>query len=156
MQSGERPVQRGFAYVVVLAMVAIMGIGLAAMGPLWAEEGQREREDELLRVGQLYADAIVSYHRASPGAVKFYPGSLEVLLSDTRFVGTKRHLRALYPDPVGSGRPWGLLRGADGGIRGVYSQSDIVPLRRVAIDLGSLSLAPASKYSDWQFIAKAD
>ncbi len=154
MCCGERRAQGGFSYVVVLALVAIMGIGLAAIGPLWAEEAQREREDELLRVGQLYADAIARYHKASPGSAKLYPATLEVLLSDTRFVGTMRHLRALYPDPVGNGRPWGLLRGADGGIRGVYSQSEATPLRRVA--LRSPTLAPATRYSEWQFIARVD
>jgi type II secretory pathway pseudopilin PulG len=156
MRAGERRRQGGFSYVVVMGMVAVMGIGLAAVGPLWAEEARREREDELLRSGRLYAEAIVAYYKASPGSARRYPPSLDVLLSDGRFVGTKRHLRSLYPDPVGEGRPWGLVRAPDGGIRGVFSQSDATPLRRVSVDLGAVRLEPAARYSQWQFVAKVE
>jgi type II secretory pathway pseudopilin PulG len=148
--------QRGFSYIAVLAMVALMGIGLAAIGPLWADEARREREDELLRIGRLYAEAIARYQKASPGSAKRYPPTLEVLLMDTRFVGTVRHLRTLYPDPLGPARPWGLLRDADGGIRGVFSQSEAPPLRTVPVVLGAVTLAPATRYSDWQFVARID
>jgi type II secretory pathway pseudopilin PulG len=156
MRAGKRRHQGGFSYVVVLTMVAVMGIGLAAMGPMWAEESRRQREDELLRVGRIYAAAIASYHQASPGSAKRYPPSLDVLLSDTRFVGTKRHLRALYPDPVAVGQPWGLIRAADGGIRGVFSMSEAMPLRRTHIDVGAVTLPPAARYSEWQFVAKVE
>lgn len=155
MRRGEIRRQGGFSYVVVLALVAVMGIGLAAVGPLWAEESRREREDELLRVGRLYAEAIAGYYKASPGSAKRYPTALEQLVFDARFVGTMRHLRTLYADPTGQ-QPWGLLRAADGGIRGVYSQSEAVPLRRVPVELGALTLAPAARYSEWQFVAKVD
>jgi type II secretory pathway pseudopilin PulG len=148
--------QRGFSYVAVLAMVALTGIGLAAIGPLWADEARREREDELLRIGRLYAEALARYQKASPGSAKRFPPTLEVLLMDTRFVGTVRHLRTLYPDPLEPARPWGLLRDADGGIRGVFSQSDAPPLRTVPVVLGAMTLAPAARYSDWQFVARID
>jgi type II secretory pathway pseudopilin PulG len=146
-------VTRGFTYVWVLAMLAAMSIGLATVGPLWAEEAQRQREDELLRVGRLYADAIANYRRISPGSGKRYPARLEELLLDTRFVGTVRHLRTLYPDPASRGQAWGLVRAADGGIQGVYSVSAAVPLRRTTVELGAIRLAPAQRYSDWLFVA---
>jgi type II secretory pathway pseudopilin PulG len=145
----------GFAFVAVLALLALMGIGSAAVGPLWAEESRREQEDELLRVGQLYAEAIARYHSASPGSAKRYPETLEQLLMDTRFVGTVRHLRTLYADPV-SGQSWGLVRDADGGIRGVFSRSEAPPLRTVPIAVGAVTLAPASRYSQWQFVARVE
>jgi type II secretory pathway pseudopilin PulG len=143
---------RGFAYVWLLAAVAVFGAALAAVGPLWAEEAQREREDELLRVGRLYAEAIDSYHRRSPGTTKRYPARLEELLFDTRFVGTVRHLRVLYPDPMAKGGAWTLLRATDGSIIGVASTSDASPLRRVAVDLGVVRLDAASRYADWRFV----
>lgn len=152
MRSGER----GFTYVWVMALIAVLGIGLAALGPLWSDDARRERERELLRVGQLYAQAIARYHQASPGSVKRYPPSLEHLVLDTRFVGTMRHLRRLYADPLDPSRPWGLLRAPDGGVRGVYSQSDQPPLRTEALDLGVTQLPAAQKYSDWQFVAKVN
>jgi type II secretory pathway pseudopilin PulG len=156
--SAPRPrrYQRGFSYVAVLAMVALMGLGLAAIGPLWAEEARRDREEDLLRIGQLYVEAIVRYQKASPGSAKRFPPTLEVLLMDTRFVGTVRHLRTLYADPLNPSRPWGLVRDADGGIRGVFSQSDAAPLRTVPLQLGSVTLAPAARYADWQFVARID
>jgi type II secretory pathway pseudopilin PulG len=157
MAVGKRPFrQRGFSYVAVLAMVAILGLTLAAVGPLWAEEARREREDDLLRVGRLYAEAIAQYRKSSPGSADRYPPSLDALLLDTRFVGTVRHLRAQYPDPLDPSRPWGLVRDADGGIRGVFSRSDAAPLRTVPVEVGSVRLPPAARYSDWHFIPRAD
>ena len=150
MQRGDG----GFVYVWVLALVAVLALGLAAIGPLWSQEAKRDREDDLLRVGKLYAEAIAGYYRVSPGSVKHYPPSLEALLLDTRFVGTVRHLRTLYADPVSVDTPWGLLRAPDGGIRGVYSQSAAVPLRTVPVDLGIAVLAPAARYAEWQFEPK--
>jgi type II secretory pathway pseudopilin PulG len=138
-----------------MAMVALMGLGLAALGPLWAEESRREREDELLRVGVFYAEAIAAYYGASPGSAKRYPPSIESLLQDPRFVGTVRHLRAPYEDPV-AGQPWALLRDADGSIRGVHSTSEGAPLRTVPVVLGNVRLPAAQRYSDWHFVVRAD
>lgn len=143
---------RGFTYVVVLAMIAISSVGAAALGTVWSEQSRREREQELLRIGRLYADAIASYHAASPGVAKRYPPTLESLLLDTRFVGTVRHLRKVYADPVEPGRPWGLVLDADGNIKGVFSQSERPPLRQAPLQLGRVHLARAERYSDWKFI----
>jgi type II secretory pathway pseudopilin PulG len=139
-----------------MAAVGILGVGLAAIGPLWADAIKREREQELLRVGQLYAQAIASYYKSSPGSQKRYPPSLEALLLDTRFVGTYRHLRRLYADPMQPGQPWGVLRGPDGSVRGVFSQSMDEPLRREVLDLGVTTLPAAHRYSEWQFAPKVD
>jgi type II secretory pathway pseudopilin PulG len=147
--------ERGFTYVAVIAMVALMGIGLAALGPVWAEETRREREDELLRIGSLYADAIGAYYEASPGSAKRYPPTLEALTEDTRFVGTMRHLRVAYLDPM-TGQPFALLRRGDGGIVGVHSTSRERPLRTVAVSLGAVTLVAAERYADWHFIARID
>ena len=46
--------QAGFTYVWVLALVAVLGIGLAAIGPMWHDDVKREREKDALRIGQLY------------------------------------------------------------------------------------------------------
>src|SRR5256885_1974477 len=62
MRAGER----GFTYVWAMAAVAILGVGMAAMGSLWSDDARREREQEALRIGRLYAEAIESYYRASP------------------------------------------------------------------------------------------
>jgi type II secretory pathway pseudopilin PulG len=148
--------QRGFTYVWCLAAIAVMGLGLALLGPQWADEARRDKEAELLRIGTLYAEAIASYYHASPGSLKRYPATLEELLVDTRFVGVKRHLRRAYADPLQPSQPWGIVRAADGGVRGVYSQSPNPPLRAEPLDLGVTRLPASARYSDWHFVPKVD
>jgi type II secretory pathway pseudopilin PulG len=144
----------GFTLVWVLAAIAILSVGLAAIGPQWADQAQRAREQDLLRVGQLYAQALAHYRAVSPGSLKQYPSDLQQLLLDNRFAGTQRHLRKLYPDPLDPLRPWGLVRGPDGRILGVFSQSADTPLRRESLDLEGLILPTAQRYDEWKFIAR--
>lgn len=146
--------QRGFTYLTVMALVAILGLGLAAIGPMWADAAQREREQELLRVGELYAKAIGNYRASSPGSVKRHPAELGDLLQDNRFVGTRRHLRKLYADPLNPARSWGLIRAPDGGVAGVYAQDERLPFVRTGLQVGVVQLAPAQRYSDWKFMPK--
>ena len=146
--------QRGFTYLMVMAAIALLGVGLAAIGPRWADEAKREREQELLRIGELYAGAIKSYYFSSPGNAKRYPPNLESLVLDTRFAGMRRHLRRPYADPLLPSRPWGIVRGDDGGIRGVFSQDERAPLRQSATKSDLLDLPAASSYSQWQFVPR--
>lgn len=154
MVRGSRKVtgQRGFTYVWVMVSVALLGVALAAVGPAWSYQRDRDREQALLRVGQAYAEAIGSYYRSSPGSRKVYPQSLEDLLIDRRYVTTLRHLRKLYADPLEPSRAWGLVRTPDGGIQGVYSLDGRSPWNRTVLDLGLTSIGPAERYSDWVFI----
>ena len=152
----RRAAQRGFTYLVILAILALLGVALAAVGTRWADRAQREREQDLLRVGQLYAQAILAYHRGSPGSDKTWPKSVEDLELDPRMLSTVRYLRAPYTDPMVPGKPLGLVRAADDTIRGVFSTSVATPFRQGAVDLGVVVLAPAQRYSDWQFVPKVD
>ncbi|HET7868498.1 MAG TPA: type II secretion system protein [Burkholderiaceae bacterium] len=154
MRAGRRhppgPAQ-GFTYVGLLAMLALLGIALSVVGPLWSDAVRREREQDLLRVGRLYAQALGAYQRNGPGSVQPYPETLEALLEDRRHLGTYRYLRQLYPDPIDPSRPWGLVRDSSNGIRGVYSTSALAPLRREALDLGDVTLPAAKSYQEWIF-----
>lgn len=153
LRQGSASAQAGFTYVWLLAAIAILSTGLAAIGPSWSDQVRREREQDLLRVGALYAKAIAAYRVASPGSQKMYPLTLDDLLMDSRMVGTVRHLRKLYPDPLDPERAWGLVLGPDGRVRGVFSQSTDAPLRTEALELASASLPAARRYSDWKFVA---
>lgn len=146
-----RSAMRGFTFVWVLATLAIVSLGLAQAGPLWADTARRDREAELLRVGALYAQALDRYRRSSPGTIKRYPETLSALLQDERFLGTQRWLRKLYPDPMKPNQPWGLSRDDEGRITGVYSTSQDQPFRSGEIDLGVTRLSDARHYSDWRF-----
>ncbi len=149
-----QPAQRGFTYVFMLTALTLFSIGLAAIGPAWADRVRREREQELIRLGSLYAAAIASYYAAAPGSLRQYPPELKDLLEDTRRVGTLRHIRKLYKEPLDSSRQWGIVRAADGGVMGVFSKSDEAPFHTAALDIGSAVLAPAERYSAWKFIPR--
>lgn len=147
--------QSGCTYVVMLYVLAIFGVGLAALGESWSNASYRAKEEELLQIGQAYVNAIHLYYQSSPGAVKSYPVALEDLAQDRRFVGMRRHLRRVYTDPMTDSSVWGLVRAADGGIMGVYSMSNEPTLsrRRQTIGDGTAEIE-GTRYSDWKFIYK--
>lgn len=153
MRAGRQP-QAGFTLIWLLAAVAVLGVGMAAIGPLWATQAQREREAELLRVGTAYAQAIEHYYLLSPGGVKTMPSRVDDLLLDPRFATPVRHLRAAYPDPIDPSKALEPILGAGGQLLGVHSESDLAPLRRVEWTDGRHVIAPAQHYKDWQFLAK--
>lgn len=156
MRAGSRKPRRGYTLVGVLVLLALCMLGLSIAGPMWSQQVRRDREQDLLRVGVLYAQAIAAYYGASPGSAHQYPERLEQLASlDSRLVGMRRYLRQLYPDPVSRGEPWGLVLNEQGRIVGVYSRSQDPPLREGPVDLGTVQLPAAQHYSDWKFIAKA-
>ncbi len=120
--------QRGFGYLLVLFTLAAMGGLLATTGEVWHTTAQREKEAELLFVGNQFRQAISSYYDRSPDAVKQYPRKLEDLLEDKRFATPQHHLRKLYLDPMTGAREWGLVRAGDR-ILGVHSLSTGAPLK---------------------------
>lgn len=155
MHTGDHPVrvQRGFTFLGVLFLVAVMGASLAGVGQLWSVSSQRAKERELLWVGTQYARALRSYHRSSPGTVA-YPQHLEELLEDRRFVVPKRHLRRLYPDPMTGSSDWGLVMSFGEGIAGVYSRSDRTTMKRSNFPPQWQGFEGLRSVSDWQFVAE--
>jgi type II secretory pathway pseudopilin PulG len=143
-------VQRGFTYVGLLLAVALAGVALAAAGTLWSTAAQRDRELELLFVGDQYRRAIGSYYEGTPGA-KRYPQRLEDLLEDKRLAVTRRHLRQVYADPMTGQPDWELVRLPDGAIVGVRSRSDAQPMKVANFAPRDESFADAASYRDWVF-----
>lgn len=151
MQSGKACA--GFTFIGVLWLIAVSSMALAASATLWSTSALRERERQLLWIGGQYAQALRSYYRASPGLAQ-YPQDLAELLEDNRFPAPKRHIRRLYPDPIASDEPWGLLRSIDGRITGVYSRATEAPLKRSGFDPQWVAFEGLEHYSDWQFVAE--
>lgn len=141
---------RGFAYLGVLLVVAALGAGVAAVGPLWATAQQRDKERELLHVGEQFRRAIASYYESSPGT-KQYPRQLEDLLLDPRLPGTRRHLRKIYRDPMTNTLQWGTVAAPGGGIMGVYSLSKDPPLKQAGFPAYLVFLEGKKSYTDWVF-----
>jgi type II secretory pathway pseudopilin PulG len=151
--------QRGFTYMLVLFLVALIGAGLAIAGDVWATAKQREREAELLFAGGAIRQAIASYYNGSPGPAKQYPPKLDDLLKDPRFPDTRRHLRQLYPDPFSGTADWALIKAPQGGIMGVASTSEAAPFKRTGFrgsdrvfEEQAVRLKEKLRYRDWEFI----
>ena len=146
--------QRGFTYLTALFILAILMGGLALIGEVWETSTKREKEAELLFIGNQYRRAIGLYYESTPGGVKRYPRTLEDLIKDSRHPSTQRYLRKVYPDPFTGKAEWGIVKAGDGGIGGVYSLSDQPPLKVAGFKLRDADLAGKSKYSDWKFVHK--
>ena len=133
----------------VLFIVAIIAAGLALTGQVWQTSASREREAELLFVGNQYRKAIERYYLQGPQ--RQYPRSLEDLLKDPRQPGTVRYLRRLYLDPI-TEKEFVLVKAPDGGILGVQSESEAAPMKTANFKLRDRTFDGAQKYSDWKFI----
>src|SRR5262245_61005388 len=144
--------QAGFTYLTVMFIIAILLGGLAIVGETWETSARREKEAELLFIGNQYRRAIGLYYLATPGPNKMYPRQIEDLLKDPRQPGTVRHLRKLFPDPI-TGKPFVVIKGADGGVQGVASSSDVAPLKMANFRVRDAIFEGAQKYSDWKFIS---
>jgi type II secretory pathway pseudopilin PulG len=142
--------ERGYTYVMVLVAVVIVAI-LANVGyESTSYLVKHDREEELLFRGTAYVNAIQSYYLSNPpGTVPAYPRNLTDLLSDPRYIH-KRHIRTLYPDPLGG--EWNLVRSPDGGISGVVSGNKGKPLKKDNFPSRFSSFAGTEHYSDWTFL----
>lgn len=144
--------QRGFTYIGALVLVALLGIGLAAAGQVWHTAQKREKERELLFIGQQFRLALYQYAKQTPDKGKRAPSSLEELLRDPRHPVTLRHLRKIYPDPMTGTAEWGLVKGPGGEILGVHSLSAEEPLKKANFALADRRFEGTKKYSDWVFM----
>lgn len=98
--------ENGFVYLWALFAVALAGIVMAGVGQVWQVKAQREKEAQLLYVGEEFRKAIMSYYNTG---TKQFPETLEELLQDKRTPNIKHHLRKIYQDPVTNTVEWGLI-----------------------------------------------
>jgi type II secretory pathway pseudopilin PulG len=142
--------QKGFTYLGVMIIVIIMGFGLAAFGTIYSQTAQRDKEADLLFVGEQFRQAIGSYYRMGPGGQ--YPKKLEDLLEDKRFPMPVRHLRRIYPDPITGSTDWGIVETPDkAGIMGVFSRSEEKPVKQGNFP-PSEAFDDAENYTKWTFV----
>jgi type II secretory pathway pseudopilin PulG len=145
----KRRAHRGFTYITAIFVVALMGAGYATIGEMWHNATLRQKEADLLYVGNQYRDAIARYYQSGPSR---YPRALEDLLKDPRMPTTQRYLRKLYPDPVTGTSEWGMVKAPDGGIMGVHSRSEAPPIKKTGFKLRDRDFEAAKTYTDWKFL----
>ena len=92
----------GFALILVMVTAAVILISLTVALPSIYQEGQREREEELIFRGLQYARAIAGFHQ------KFqrYPTSVQDL---TKLTNGFRFLRKEFADPMTLGGKWRFI-----------------------------------------------
>ena len=151
-ESGNRDApaarQRGFTYIGLLIAVAILGATLAAAAEVWHTAQQRERERELLFVGDQIRQAIGRYYAAG----RQYPQSLDDLLRDPRLPGVARYLRKHYYDPITGTTEWGLVKDPGDRIMGVFSLSEARPMKQANFSAVDREFEGKEKYSEWTFV----
>ncbi|MDE2221009.1 MAG: type II secretion system protein [Gammaproteobacteria bacterium] len=141
--------QSGFTYLGLMFAVAVLGITLATVGIVWSTQIRREREEQLLWVGQQYRSAI-DHYRAYGGQ---FPLALTDLLQDPRVPLPRRFLRQLYPDPMTGKADWQLVLLPSGsGIVGVASSSQEKPIKQANFDAADAQFVGAQCYCDWKFV----
>ena len=85
MRTGRSAAREGgFVYLALLIGLVIIGVGLGATAEVWTLTSQREREQELLFVGNQYRLAITRFYLQSPPAARRFPLTLDELVDDTR------------------------------------------------------------------------
>lgn len=142
--------ERGFSYLMVLLLVALLGTGLATAGLVWRQVAVREREAELLFVGDQFRQAFLSYGRQTPVGQPKLPRTLDELVADNRQPKVARHLRRIYPDPITGRADWGLVLEA-GRIKGVYSRGPGTPVKTAEFPPAYSGFAKATSYAQWRF-----
>jgi type II secretory pathway pseudopilin PulG len=143
-----RGTQSGFAYVILLIALAIIGVSSAAAIHASASMSRRSAEEQLMIIGNEFEKALLTYSSGAPDAG---PAELSELLKDQRVPGLQRHLRRIYEDPLSGSNMWGLRRDPAGRITGVYSLAPGVPIRRTGFDSDRTSFEGAVSYRQWVF-----
>jgi type II secretory pathway pseudopilin PulG len=148
--AARRASEGGFTFLGVLFAVAFLGISLAAAGTLWSTVSKREREAELLYVGDEIRAAIGDYYTHGPAPA--FPPDWRDLIQDQRFPAVRRHLRKLYADPMTGQADWQIIRDPNGAIMGVASNSHKTPMKRANFSAADAAFEDAECYCDWQFV----
>ena len=149
---GHRPCPaHGMAYLWLLFFIAFMGANLAVAGVVWELRVRREKEADLLAIGNEMRVAIRNYFELSPGGAKQLPARLEDLVEDKRFPVPRRHLRRIYPDPLTTTADWGLIL-LGGRITGVYSEAPGTPIKQGDFAPADTRFAGAQRYAEWRFV----
>lgn len=146
-----RAQQQGLVLLAILLFILISTLAAGSMVQLYQTQTRREKEEQLLFVGDQYRRAINSYYSTfPPGAARTLPGSLDVLLNDVRFPTPIQHLRQAYPDPMTGNVDW-ILVTEGGRIVGIHSRSPLAPFKVRDFPGIYKTFEDKPSYADWVF-----
>ncbi|MGQ5522315.1 type II secretion system protein [Chitinimonas sp. PSY-7] len=148
------PHQAGMAYLWLMGVLLVMGLMMGKAVDISATQAERQREADLLYIGNLYRQAIQHYVETKGGGNR-YPSKLEDLVSDPRFPNTVRHLRQIYPDPETGQRDWSLIGAPGGGIMGVRSVSTRKPHKIDGFSEADADFTNKQSLAEWVFVYQA-
>lgn len=154
--TGSLVAQRGFTYLGLMLIVASMGAALAATAQVWSTLVQREKERELLFIGDQFRKALKGFAAGARNTNERAPRTLNDLIKDPRHPDTRRYLRKLYVDPMTGKAEWGLQKDTKGGIVGVFSLSEAKPRKVADFSSKDKDFEGKTKYSEWIFVPKAE
>jgi type II secretory pathway pseudopilin PulG len=140
----------GLVLLALLIMLVLVAVGALAAAEVWATTLKRERETELLFIGEQYRRAIQSYWKMSPGR-RAYPPSVDVLLTDNRFPNPVHHLRRVYRDPMTESGEFEPIVQANSMV-GIHSLSTDVPIKKANFPAVYHRFAEAETYAQWLFV----
>ena len=142
----------GFTYLSLIVLVAIIGLVTATTLKLGSVLQRARAEQELLRIGAEFSDALQSYADATPAGKPSQPATLKDLLRDPRYPTTRRHLRKIYLDPMTGKAEWGIVYLGDKvGVVGIYSLSDAKPIKIGNFPARFTSFDAKEHIFDWKF-----
>lgn len=146
--------QQGAVLLVVLLFVLVSTLGASSLVEMHQTQTRREKEEQLLFVGDQYRRAIASYYSmVPPGGARVLPKSIDDLLNDQRFTKPVQHLRRAYPDPMTGKLDWELVKGV-GGFMGVRSRSTMGPMKKSGFAQGYQMFENSTSYTQWVFVIK--
>lgn len=144
--------QQGAVLLLIILFIGVSALASSSLLVSHTTQARRDKEEQLLFVGDQFRKAIASYYNTTPpGGARSLPTTLEALLSDERFPTPVRHLRRLYLDPQTGRADWKAIT-ANGRIIGISSSSGVKPLKRSDFPRGYEHFSNAQAYSDWAFV----
>lgn len=145
----------GFAYVLLLVAVSVIGIVAGSSLSLGSQMARRDTEQSLLAIGLEFEHALRAYagvlENATSVSAAHGPRTLEELLKDPRTPATRRYLRQIYADPMTGRETWGLVKDPAGFIVGVYSLSEGRPIKQAGFETARVDFEEAQTYAAWVF-----
>lgn len=142
--------QNGAILLGVLVAVAVIALLMTRAEERMSTQTQRAREAQLLFAGDQIRRAIQAYYNGGV-AGGIYPKTLDDLVNDNRTLQTRHFLRRVYRDPMTNSTEWGLVKGIDDRIMGVYSLSQQTPLKKTGFPKDYQGFENKRSYKEWAF-----